>query len=496
MSDEAIRSIAILGGGIVGLSAACAFAHALPATHVTLIATPPDPARLADRALATLPDAARFHERIGLDEAGLMRHAGATHRLGTAFTGWSADGSGWLLCFGAHGPRDQADFHQHWLIARREGDTTPFHAYSPAAALAIAGRMAPPDDDPASPLADIDLALRLDPAAYTAQLAGLAGHLRVETVAGALSTVERRDDGGVAALLLADGRRVAADLFVDAGGPAAPLLSTLDDAFEDWGATLPCDRLLIAEPQPPALGLVDERHATECGWWWLAPGRVQTDIGLAYASALTGDDDAARVLETEANARPRARLAIRPGHRPLGWIANTLAIGNAAVTLDPLAGIDLALAHNAILRAIDLLPDRTMPPTLIAEFNRRTTDEHARARDFTAAHYLASNRRTGAFWQALDGVVPPESLAITLGQFAGRGHLPHFEEEIADPDLRRALLLGLGVMPARGDPAAQAMPADRRRAMLRQARDRAQSAPARALAYRDFYARMIAAQPG
>src|SRR3546814_10853955 len=105
MSDGAIRGIAILGGGIVGLSAACAFARALPATHVTLIAAPPDPASLADRALAMLPASARFHDAIGIDEPGLMRHAGATHRLGTAFTGWSADGTGWLDCFGAYGDR-------------------------------------------------------------------------------------------------------------------------------------------------------------------------------------------------------------------------------------------------------------------------------------------------------------------------------------------------------------------------------------------------------
>src|SRR3546814_3531221 len=97
---------------------------------VTLIAAPPDPASLADRALAMLPASARFHDAIGIDEPGLMRHAGATHRLGTAFTGWSADGTGWLDCFGAYGPRDQAGFHQHWLIARREGDTPPFHAYA------------------------------------------------------------------------------------------------------------------------------------------------------------------------------------------------------------------------------------------------------------------------------------------------------------------------------------------------------------------------------
>ena len=496
MSEGAIRSIAILGGGIVGLSAACAFARALPRTRVTLIAAAVDPAALADRAMAMLPSANAFHAAIGLDDARLLRRARGTHRLGTAFTGWSADGTGWLHSFGAHGPRDQAHFHQHWLIARREGDTTPFHAYAPAAALAVAGRFAPPSDDSASPLADVDHALRVDPAAYAGHLTGLARHVRVEIVPGAFGGVERRDDDGVAALLLEDGRRIEADLFVDAAGPAAPLMSALDPAFEGWSEALPCDRLLLAEPQPPALGLVDERHATACGWWALSPGRVRTEIGLAYASALSGDDEAARTLENEASVRPRERVAFRPGRRPRSWIGNTLAVGDAAVALDPLAGANLALAHSAILRAIELLPDRSMPPPLLAEFNRRTADETARARDFTAAHYLASGRRDGALWQTLDGRKQPESLAITLRQFHGRGHLPHFEEEVFARDDWLAVLLGMGVVPARGDPAAQAMPANRRAAMLHAALERAQSATRLAIPYRDFYARVIGAQAG
>jgi tryptophan halogenase len=166
------------------------------------------------------------------------------------------------------------------------------------------------------------------------------------------------------------------------------------------------------------------------------------------------------------------------------------------VVLDPLAGGNLALAHNAIRRAIELLPDCSMPPPLLAEFNRRTADETARARDFAAAHYLASGRRDGTFWQALDGRAPPESLAITLGQFKSRGHLPHFEEELFPHDDWRAVLLGMGLIPTRGDPAAQAMAPDERAALLRRAMERAQSAPSLALPYRDFYTRALAAQAG
>jgi len=51
VSDRAIRSVAILGGGITGLSAAVAFARALPQVVITVIETAPDPPRPIPRRL-------------------------------------------------------------------------------------------------------------------------------------------------------------------------------------------------------------------------------------------------------------------------------------------------------------------------------------------------------------------------------------------------------------------------------------------------------------
>src|SRR3546814_19874545 len=100
-----------------------------------------------------LPASARFHDAIGIDEPGLIRHAAATHRLGPAFTGWSADGTGWLDCFGAYRPRAQAGFHHHLLIAPRAGATKPLPAHAPTAALTTTPRTASARADPPLPLA-------------------------------------------------------------------------------------------------------------------------------------------------------------------------------------------------------------------------------------------------------------------------------------------------------------------------------------------------------
>lgn len=491
-ADGSLRRIAVFGGGLVGLSAAAAFARALPRAMIELIATPADPAALADRLDATLPSIKAFNGRIGLTEADMIRRAGATHRLGTAFSGWSADGATWAHGFGLHGPRGVSGFHQHWLDARRAGETTPFHAHHCGAMLGLAERYEPPADDPDSPLSGFDYALRIDPAGYRAGLLALARHLQVPMSEGAVGDLDRGPDGRVEGVRLVDGRRIEADLFIDATGPGAALLSRLDDAVEDWAEALPCDRLLIGGDRPPALSLLDRVGAVDAGWWWQAPGRNRTGGGLAYAAALTPDDTAARALEAATGQAPAETIAIRTGRRPASWIGNVVAFGDAAVALDPLTGMSLHLAQTAILRAIELLPGRSCPPPVLREYNRRTADATGRARDFASLPYLRSGRTSGALWRAMQEREPPDSLAVTLGQFEERGRLPHFEDEPVERDDWLAVLIGLGIMPRRPDPAAGAMDEASRAAMLARSMERINAVVAAAPAYRDAYRRLAA----
>ncbi|WP_076069519.1 tryptophan 7-halogenase [Sphingomonas montana] len=446
-----VASIAVLGAGIVGLSAAIAFARALPGLSVTVIETPPDPAALADRMPGTLPSIATFHDRIGLGEADLIA-AGATHRIGTRLSDWRHDGAPLVL---AHGDRGAAvapgAFHQHWLNARRAGRVAAFDAFSSAAVLAAADRFVHPSDDPASPLSKFGYALRLDPPRYRDLLRALARHLRIVPTIGDLAGVERHPDGGVAALLLTDGRRIAADLYLDCSGPAARLRMSVGTGRADWGAFLPVDRLLIgtAPPQPPTP--TDDLVALPTGWRFARPLRDRTLVGLAYVAGQTPDSSARRILPAGDET-----VVVAPGALADPWAHNVLALGDAAVALDPLGDANLHLAHAAILRAIDLLPGRDFGATELAEYNRRSHRQAIRVRAFQAAHYHPTGRTRGPFWKGLHRLPRPDDLAHTLDQFAHRGRLPFYEDESFDPDDWHGLLLGLGIMPNVPDPIASA----------------------------------------
>ncbi len=472
-----MRSICIAGDNIVGLSAALAFARALPGVRVSILPMPVDPAAIAERLPATLPTIHRFHAAIGLDELDLVRNGIATHLLATRFDSWSATGESWYRIFGDHGlPAGEAAFHSLWQRARNSARALPFHQYAAAAALAATGKFVHPADDPQSPLSTFLYGLRLDPAAYRARLGAAAAAIPRET--GTLIDIERRADGGIAALRLDGGKRVVADLFVDCSGPGARLRGAVDPAFESWEEWLPCDRLILNDEAPRTPNPCDRVIATRDGW------RAELPDDIAICTAFS---------RRFAEGPEGEGVDLHFGRRGNPWIANVLAIGDAAVVADPLVSANLALAQNAILRAIALLPGRDCHPLELREYNRRTDQETLRVRDFAALHYLRSGRTDGPLWAAMAQVEPPDTLARTLEQFERRGRLPFFEEEIFDRNSWLAVLLGLGVIPKAVDAIAAGVDMDQASRAMQSYADRLARLPDRFPAYPDMLAKMRAA---
>jgi tryptophan 7-halogenase len=466
-SERAIRTIAVAGGGIVGLSASTAFARALPGTQVTLIQTAPDPAALADLMPAAGPGVARFHAALGLSELELVRAGIATHRLGTTFEAWSANGDEWTHAFGAYGkPACAIPFDQVWCRARRAGAVLAYDRYSIGAALARAGKFMHPARDPASLGSRVAYGLRFDPALYRERLAHQAAASGVSTLRLEIREVERNGDA-LAALLLADGSRVEADLFIDCTGPSACLIRALEDSFEDWSEWLPFDRLLLTDEQPisgvPAPA--DRAQATDEGWSGKWPLRMRT---LCASLRIGGSG-----------------IVIARGRWLRPWVRNVLAVGDSATALDPLHGFNLDMAHAAILLALELLPGRDFNPVETEEYNRRAEQLTRRVRDFLVLHYLRSGRVSGV-WRDFAQRQPPDSLARTLDQFGYRGRLPFHEEEMVTRDSWTAALLGMGVLPAHVDPHSAGVPLDKAVPAMRELAREIEASAARAPGYSDY----------
>ncbi len=498
--DRRIRKLVIVGGGTAGWMAAASFAHWFGARlDITLIEC--SEIGTVGVGEATIPAIRDFLRSLGIDEFELMRATHATCKLGIEFRDWSRRGESFMHPFGLYGTgtRD-LPFHQFWLKLRSLGDTTPFGNYSLAIALARGNRFTRPHPDPASSLSVFDWALHFD--------AGLfARFLRDHSLARGVRRIDSRvvdvslrgEDGFIESVTLADGQRVAGELFIDCSGFRGLLIEgALKTGYVDWTHWLPCDRA-VAMPCSSAGELLPYTVATalDAGWRWRIPLQNRLGNGYVYCSRHLTDDEAAATLAQSLEGRPLGDpnlLRFTTGHRRRFWNRNCVALGLAAGFLEPLESTSISLIETGIEKLRRLFPDLDFDPALGEEYNRSSTLEYERLRDFLVFHYHASAREEGELWRECRAMCIPDMLAYKLRMFRARGILVRYEwETFLDPSWL-ALYAGFGYLPGRVDPLVDHFPVDELRARLARMCQNIELAAREAPRHDEFIARHCAAR--
>jgi tryptophan 7-halogenase len=460
-----MKHVVVAGGGIVAWSAAAALKRHIPSLQVTVVSCPVPADALADRMISTLPSIAGFHEDLGLSEGDTIYRAKSGLRIGTLFENWTAGLPSYVHAYGSYGTAVEGiPFHQLWLRARAEGVTRQFDRFCVAAELGRLGRIGSVVES-TKPAPQIGYGLHLTLERYHALMRDYALHLgAAERSCRRFEPKLRAEDGFIDALVLDDALSVAGDLFVDCTGPAASVRAALDDGFNEWGLWLSTDRLIFTQGQPDHdAPMLDRAVATAAGWQWETSSPSRSSRGAVYSSAHANGEDVLRGLG--GSPADAIEIGIRPGRWGDPWLRNCVAIGDAAVTLEPLEWTNLHLAHSQIDRLISMMPGKDCAPVELAEYNRQCGVEADRARDFICMHYLTA-RRDDPFWKDAAAMEPPTSLEHTLVLFAERGRLPYYEEETFSRDSWAAVLLGQGFEPRRTDPLASSLPLDRLRLEL------------------------------
>ena len=480
--------------------AAAALARGLGASGVRVEAVELPSALAPADAHATFPALEALHNQLRIDEAMLLQVTGGSLALGRNFVeleprriepnqipgegrgpvasgleerasateATSSLGPGFrrgtsvpfLHAYGSAGTQiGGRDFFAYWVKARAHGLGVHLDDFSLTAAAARQGRLMLPDEE-SEIYGRCDYGYHLPAIPYARMLREVAVRHGV-VVHPAVSAVVVPGEGAVAALDLDGGRRLTADLLVDAVG-ALPQ----GDNFLSWRDYFPVDRVLAAAAPPFAnIPVYAECRAGPAGWTALHPGRPATFVTHGWSSA-HGDDAEAFAAAAAASGLPLADAVVRPvvpGRPILPWRGNVVTLG---ASFDPVHGVDLLGFQAGLVQLLANFPARTGFAAERDEYNRVATAALDRIRDFQSAHYALA-RYAGPFWDAARaGTVSPD-LAHAVGLFRARAELAPFEEENLPPDSWRALFLGHGVQPESWPPAIDQVPPEEMKAQFR-----------------------------
>jgi tryptophan halogenase len=448
-----IRKLIVAGNGALAWIAGAALLRAFGFRKLDVLVV--DTGESRDRRVGrwTLPSQRGMHALLGVAETQFLQQTGATFKLATEHLGWQGEGTGYLHAHGGIGSDFPAvPFYKYLQAEALAGRVSPPEHYSVAGAAARLGKFARPTTDGAPLTSDFTYGFHLEDAAYTRCMQARALQLGVRTGTAALAEAVRGDDGSLRELRLVDGTTVSADFYVDCSGPEARLLSALaPGAREDWSAWLPCDRMWSALAPPLAdPAALTQTSAVATGWVWRAPLAQASMVGYVYSSAFEDDSTARGVLQSLAPALQSAPVltSFSPGRRREFWTRNCVALGAAAVEIEPLAGADLHLGQLGLANLVELFPLALDNGVEAAEYNRLMAEHADAVRDFTIAHYRAGAARSGDFWAATRVNPPPVRLADKLDLYAASGRINLLDHESFEEIDWAWLLLGCGRAPA------------------------------------------------
>ncbi|WP_035604155.1 tryptophan 7-halogenase [Haloferula sp. BvORR071] len=227
----------------------------------------------------------------------------------------------------------------------------------------------------------------------------------VEFIDGAVTGAERGPQG-IAAVNLADGRRLDADFFVDASGFRSELLGkVLEEPYESFNKTLFCDRAVIGgweRTDEPILPYTTS-ETMDHGWSWQIEHEHHINRGYVYCSDMVSDDEAAeefRRKNPKAPDSPRI-VKFRSGCYRRMWVDNVVAVGNSGGFVEPLEATALMIVCAYSRTLTDFLIHSELEPTDSFRnlFNEQTANNWREIRDFLGLHYKLNSAGTTPFWR-------------------------------------------------------------------------------------------------
>ncbi|HMN46614.1 MAG TPA: tryptophan 7-halogenase [Povalibacter sp.] len=457
MTAAKIDQVVIVGRDVSLWLAASVIRSALGSNGVKVTAVEL-PSQLCEHDVcASQPALEALHHRLRIDEAALLAATGGVFSLGQNFVDASKATPSFFHAYGTYGaPIDQKAFLPFWLMARHSGLQAAFEDFSLTAAAAKHGRMLIPDAATET-YGRTDYAYHLPARGYARWLKNLAIRRGVTAIeSSAVRVVFDADGRSIAAVEGDSGNRIEGQLFIDAAGSDAPLMSALGVKRETWRGYFAADRQLAASAAPfSSIPPYAEVRAWSGGWLSLIPDRTRTHVVQVYSSSERSDEEALQIASGIAGLplHDASVTTSDPGRLQTAWVGNCVALGAAACTFDAIHGVDVQALQLGLAHLLSLFPAGGEYAAERAEYNRIARQAFERLRDFQSAFYVTNRYPRSSFWTRARSAGRSAELTHKIDTFRARGEVPLYENESFALESWQALLIGQGIVPESYDPA-------------------------------------------
>jgi tryptophan halogenase len=393
-----ISSVLIVGGGTAGFMAALSLKVKLPSLSVTVVRSPE--IGIIGVGEGSAPPFTRFlHQFLQIPVSDFVRATRPGLKIGTCFL-WGPQ------------PRFFFPFGPHIAIKKNDlplpiGYYLPFgdgEAGTPLSAKMQANRTFGFDRNNSLQLSD-DFAYHVENDRFAAYLETFARRVGVEIIDRTIEEV-RQDNHGVTGLVMADGRALSADLYVDCSGFRSLLLGkTFKEPRVDYDRTLACDRAVVggwARPAGLPMAGYTVAETMDSGWCWRIDHPDRINRGYVYSSGFISDDAAEQELRRKnPQIGPTRIVHFASGRYARSWVKNVVAIGNASGFVEPLEATSLAItaSRSQLLTELLMDADRQIASVTVKLFNDNTARIWDSIRDFLSLHYRFNTRLDTPFWR-------------------------------------------------------------------------------------------------
>lgn len=457
MDSPAIRSVAIVGGGVAGGMSAL-FLRKFLGGKVDIQVLAPSSMPPMTIGESTNGPFTGFLDSLGLTRQTLIRECDATIKVASEFDNWSPAGKGekWTHEFQSNTTHAGIPLFHFWLQRFRQGQTvTKYQDACFVNAQLIRECRVPFATADAAPA--FSYGYHINGTKLGQLLHARCIDLGVRWDDEEVVSAQLDSKGQIESLACRSGREVAADFFIDCTGFRRKLMSlALGDSpdalrWESFTEYLHCDSAVFftlppdsSRVRPSTLGT-----ALSSGWVWDIPLRDRISLGYVYSSKHSDKCSAEqefRAFVGRGNNQPVGHLHWNPGMLDRAWVGNCLALGVSNSFAEPIESLTSATLTVELRQLLRNFPNRNFNHAGRERYNNVVRRQCLNNRDFISLHYATGGRDDTPFWRAIQhDTRRSERVQALLADY--RSQAPHTLDGIYDVKAIFGMFTARGIVP-------------------------------------------------